>query len=404
MIQQRGASLLSSAERQLLRQNWQQNRQCLRCFHTSKQYMAEEGKPNEANDNGTPYNAPKRGPNRQERAAKVSSEISALAADLPKANLNGRNAEVDGAQPRNSGNSPRSQANQTIGPDESAGKEGPFAQALGTPGQGNRMTDPSAGGPSVMEPRGGSIPEAPATSHPNSGTVRVPAASPSPDPSAVRPTAPAKNLSPKKPARTPEAFLANSNTSTLLLSNTPGMVEDRINLLTPRSTSASDAKPEIQQRLRFYGNKLTAFRSLKEKTEHVELREKLSAELKEVQKEVQQALDKGTPKDKLGEELLWKRRNLEGAVRRTREFKPLPQTVAQEIINRMVVGKYDEQGLLSGKQPHKQPVVNSVAKELLRNFTYLGKDSDKFLGKLKSLLPAAAPAAAAKKPAAQAKA
>jgi hypothetical protein len=47
-----------------------------------------------------------------------------------------------------------------------------------------------------------------------------------------------------------------------------------------------------------------------------------------------------------------------------------------------------------------------VAQELLKNSTYLAKDSEKLIGKLRGLLPSAAAAAAAAKkaPAAQAKA
>jgi hypothetical protein len=85
-------------------------------------------------------------------------------------------------------------------------------------------------------------------------------------------------------------------------------------------------------------------------------------------------------------------------------FRPLPETVQQGIINRMVLGKYDEQGLLSGKQVHRQPQLNTVAQELLKNSTYLAKDSEKLISKLRGLLPSAAAAAAKKAPAAKAKA
>ena len=132
MIQQRSLSLLSSAERHLLRQNRQQ---CLRSFHSSRPTLAEESKG--GNDKGTPYNAPNRGPNRQERAAKVSSEISALAADLPKANANGRNAEVEGAQSKSTQDaSPQAQsqpvpASGSMGENDNPRKEGPLSQGAG---------------------------------------------------------------------------------------------------------------------------------------------------------------------------------------------------------------------------------------------------------------------------------
>ncbi|KAM0722264.1 hypothetical protein Q7P37_001705 [Cladosporium fusiforme] len=396
MIQQRSASLLSSAERQLLRQKRVQNGQCLRCFHTSKVHMAEEGK---GNDNGTPYNTPKRGPNRQERAAKVSSELSALAADLPKANLSGRNAEAQGAQPRRPGVSPQSQGKNVgpgrMGENDSPGKEGPFGQPLGRQGPRNKMGDPSIA--NVMEPLG-NVPEAPATSDPNAGTVAAPITTAAPG-ATTPPTAPAKNLSPKKPAQTPEdLFSSGSGASTLLSSNIPGMIQDRFKLLSPRSTASPATDSEIRHRIRATGNKITAFRTQKEKDAYTKPREKLVAQLAELRKDEEKELAKGA--SKAPRELVRKIHEIRMQLQEHPKFKPLPKTAQQDIINRMVLGKYDEQGLMSGKEVYKQPLLNTVARELLRNPTYLSKDSEKLLSKLKGLVPAAAAApAAGKKPA-----
>lgn len=366
--------------------------------------MAQEGSGNQANDNGTPYNAPKRGPNRQERAAKVSSEVSALAADLPKANRNGRNAEVESAQPRNAGVSTQSQGKTVtpgrMGENDSPRREGPLAHGLGERGSPNKFGEPrTTGGASVMRPLG-DIAEVPASSDPNAGTVEAPGATRAPTANKLT-TAPAKEVKPKKPAQSPEAFLSSgSGTSTLLSSNVPGMLQDRVNILTPRSSASSTANSEIQQRLRASGNKLTAFRSKQEKDAYTKPREKLVAKLAELCDEAKKQKENGVAK--LPEGLVDKLEQTRMQLREHPEFKPLPKTAQQDMINRMVLGNYDEQGLLGGKEVYKQPLLNSIARELLKNPTYLAKDSDKLLGKLKSLLPAAP--AAAKKPAAKAKA
>lgn len=399
--------LLSSAERQLLRQNRRQAGQFLRSLHTSKPALASEENKPEGNDNGTPYNAPKRGPNRQERAAKVSSEVSALAADLPKANLKGRNAEVDGAQPKDTGVSPQSQGkfvgSGRMGENESPRKEGPFAQGVGravSEGEDpsfskqarnirdphGRMETPAEGGASVMEPMGGAAPEAPEASQPNAGTAEAPATA-STSPTNVKPVAPAKETSP--------SFSVHSNTATLLNNNVTGIIQDRANILSPRSTPSAPTNSEIAHRLRHNKNQLTAFRSVEEQKSYNASHIKLNAQLQQLEKDIEQETNaKG--KEGVSKELMKEYWSVRKQEQKTPAFIPLPQTTQSGMINRMVLGKYDEQGLLSGKQVHRQPLLNSVASELLKNSTYLAKDSEKLLSKLRGILPAPAAAAAAK--------
>lgn len=427
MIQQRSVSLLSSAERHLLRQNRAYAGQCIRCIHTSKPLRAEESK-TDGNDNGTPYNAPKRGPNRQERAAKISSEVSALAADLPKANLSGRNAEVHGAQPRNQAASSQPQANAAapgiMGQNEGPRKEGPFAQGVGrversseedpsyaaeargvrTPN--SKLETPEEGGASVMDPLGSML-QTPVSSEPNAGTVEVPAAT-STSPKHSKPTASARQVSPKKPGQTPEQFLhSGSGTSVLISNNVPGLLQDRTNLLSPRSGPSTPTTAEIAYRLRNSKKQLTAFDSTAHKDSYTKPRANLQNKLEKLESELAKEKEKsGTKESAVASDLLSQILKIRKQLSKMPKFYPLPQTAQQDIINRMVLGKYDEQGLLSGKQVHKQqPLLDSIAKELLRNPTYVAKDSDKLLSKLKGLIPsAAALAAASKKKPANAKA
>jgi hypothetical protein len=382
MIQQRSISLLSSAERHLLRQNRQQ---CLRSFHTSKPTRAAEESKG-GNDNGTPYNAPNRGSNRQERAAKVSSEVSALAADLPKANANGRNAEVEGAQPKSpQAQSPPVPAGGSMGENDSPRKEGPLSQGAGGIAAG---TTEDAGSPKQALKSNDTTPT-PSTATPTN-------------------TKPSKqSVSPNKKSNSPTAsdyLSAAPGTSTLLGSHgAANQILDRGALLSPHSTPSNHTTAEIAHRLRHHPKQITAFRSLAEKEAYTKPLRDLKAREAKLLQEAQKAKDEnGAVPAPLKSDLS----NVRTQARKLAAFRPLPESVQQGIIDRMVLGKYDEQGLLSGKQVHRQPQLNTVAQELLKNSTYLAKDSEKLIGKLRGLLPSAAAAAAAAKkaPAAQAKA
>ena len=417
MIQQRSFSLLSSAERHLLRQNRTYAGQCIRCIHTTKPVKAEESNSNSnGNDNGTPYNAPNRGPNRQERAAKISSEVSALAADLPKANLNGRNAEVDGAQPKSSGVSPQSQGKNVgpgrMGENDGPRREGPLAQGIGRVVRGSdedptyskeargirtpnsKIETPSEGGPSVMEPLG----TAPAA---NQHTAVTATSTTKP-----LPVAPTKEIAPSKSTQTIAQYLHSGNgTSTLLNSNFPGIIADRAAVLSPRASPSTPTKAEVAYRLRHNPRQLTAFRTQAEKDVVIDPKSmsKLLNRLKELGRELVEQKEKaGGENSDLGGEIWAKMKAVKTEVRELKAqspFRPLPLSAQHRIINRMVLGKYDKRRLLSGKEAHKhQPVLNPVRRELLKNPTYLAKDSKQFSRKLMDLLPrVATPAAASKK-------
>lgn len=352
----------------------------------------KESKP-KGNDKGTPYNAPNRGPNRQERAAKVSSEISALAADLPKANLNGRNAEVEGAQPKSPGVSPQAQGKEVgagaMGENDSPQQEGPLAQGAGGVARG---TVEDAGSPKQA------LKSSSNTDTPTPTTTSKPT---EPSKQTVAPTANSKSS--KKASRHPTAedYLSQApGISTLLGSGAPGMITDRGALLSPRSTPSSPTSSEIAHRLRHHPRQITAFRSRAEKEAYTKPLRDVQAKQAQLAQEAEKAKkENGEVPAALKDDIV----RLRKQARTLTEFRPLPDAVQQGIINRMVLGKYDEQGLLSGKQVHRQPQLNTVAQELLKNSTYLAKDSEKLLSKLRGLLPTAAPAAK-KAPAAKAKA
>jgi hypothetical protein len=427
MVQPRALSLLSSAERHLLRQNRTYARQYRRCINTSKPAKAEE---TTGNDQSTPYNAPNRGPNRQERAAKVSSEVAALAADLPKANLKGRNAEAHGAQKKNPDVSPQSQVTDAgpgrMGENDGPRKEGPFTQGVGrvvreseedpsyskeargirTPN--GKMETPAEGGASVMDPMGTAAHEVPVSSDPNTSTAEASAAATAQSTNS-KPVAPAEATSPSKHAQTAEQYLHGGyGTSTLLRSNILGMIQDRANLLAPRSSPSTPATSEIAYRLRHHPKKLTAFRSQAEKDAFVNTprRLELSGKIKELKVKLAEEQKKNEGADPTVITQLKKQlfQNLT-EMGKSGAFLPLPSVARRSIINRIVKGKFNLGGVLSGHEQYQQPALNTVARELLKNPTYLAKDSAMLIGKLQDLLPSAAAApAATKKPAAKAKA
>jgi hypothetical protein len=424
MIQQRSFSLLSSAERHLLRQNRAYAGQCIRCIHTSKPVQAEESKSN-GNDNGTPFNAPKRGPNRQERAAKVSSEVSALAADLPKANLSGRNAEVEGAQPKPSSTQSQSKnvGSGIMGQNDSPRREGPFAQGVGrvvrasdedptyskeargirTPN--SKIETPSEGGASVMEPMG-AAPEAPVSTHPNADTAEAPAATTTRGSKSSR-VAPAKEIAPSKSAQTVAQYLHSGNgTSTLLNSNFTGMIADRVAVVSPRASPSTPTNSEIGYRLKHNPKQITAFNTRADRdafTEH-QAGSELATRLQSLRSELAAQKEKTGGEDSpLGGEIAAKIKAVQAEIGKVRKsFRPLQRSVRRGVITRMVLGKYDKQGLLSGNKVHqKYPLFNPIHGELLKNPTYLAKNAQQFMAKLVGLVPAVAiPAAASnKKPA-----
>ena len=423
MIQQRSISLLSSAERHLLRQNRASAERCIRCIHTSEPVKAEENKSNgTGNDKGTPYNTANRGPSRQERAAKVSSEVSAVAADLPKANLSGRNAEVNGAQPKSPDVSPQSQGIDVgpgrMGENDGARKEGPFAQGVGRVVRGSdedptyskeargirtpdsKIETPSEGGASVMQPMGAAS-QAPVATQPNAGTEEAPAVSTTPS-TPFSPLAPAVETAPSKTEQTIEQYLhSGTGTATLLNSNFPGIIADRAAVLSPRSSPSTPTPSEIAHRLHHYPRQLTAFRTQadKEASTNSKKTKALQTKLDDLVEELRtKERESGKVDDAVSSELREKISALAQQIRPSKQFRPLRNSIQRDIINRMVLGKYDGQGLLRGEEVHKQqPLLNTVARELLRNSTYLAKDSEQLMNKLRGLLPTAAAVAAASK-------
>ena len=84
-------------------------------------------------------------------------------------------------------------------------------------------------------------------------------------------------------------------------------------------------------------------------------------------------------------------------------WRPLRASIRTEMQEKMVKGSYDTSGIFHGQTPHNQPALNQIVRMTARNGSYAMKDSERFLQKVKALLPAAAAAKApAKSPPAKA--
>lgn len=74
----------------------------------------------------------------------------------------------------------------------------------------------------------------------------------------------------------------------------------------------------------------------------------------------------------------------------------------KSIVDRFVKGEYDAEKVLNGEN-YKQTTLNEIAKQTMRNGTYLPSDGQRVLKKVQSLLPAVVPAAGTKQKQKQAK-
>lgn len=76
---------------------------------------------------------------------------------------------------------------------------------------------------------------------------------------------------------------------------------------------------------------------------------------------------------------------------------PVPEGIRTKILDTLVTGKYDPDEVFErGEQKYKQPVLNTIAKTILKNGSYLSQDAERLLKKVQSLLPAAQPQRAGK--------
>lgn len=273
----------------------------------------------------------------------------------------------------------------TMGDNNLASREGPQAQGLGrvisardevmddTGSHSTRGTrtphgtveDPAEGGASVMDsPSQGNLGEQAIRSREGDGHVDQRRAS-----RKSKQVTPAPSFIPESSSRN-ELLHGSYNASTIAASNFEGVVEDRIRQVAEPGQQESFRDP-VSLAHKMMRGQLVRFKSQTEK-----------AAVEENAKQIAERMTKNYVRSKkLSQDEVQPSPLSHG-------FAPVPENVRKAMVERLVAGKYDTDGTLQGKEKHKQPVLNEIAKMAMKNGTFLGSDGDRFLRKVQSLLPA----------------
>ncbi|OQN97720.1 hypothetical protein B0A48_16040 [Cryoendolithus antarcticus] len=381
-------SLLTLAERHIVTRQWRQGAQCLRCLHTSRPNGADKGTGGEAVDSSI---LP-RSSLRHQRAARISQEVSALR-DTPSADpaplISSDAASTAQDQSHTAAIDAHPSSNASVqgilGQNSGPAREGPFAQPVGrldegreaessekfsSQGLGARTTDGNPTNPSVGET-----------------AVLSPQTQPS------DPTAPASH--------TP--YLRTATLS--LVTTSPSHRSLRRQLLGPKAlptpippTTPDAAVPYIKSHLRVLQPTRPHRKAFRPRNAPHPDREALLATRQELRAEAataREALGGGRHYFKdLPEELRGKFRENREALEATAKARDgaVRAKISGTLVEKFVKGRYDPRGLLLGGEGkakgYGREVLNSVARGLLRNGTYLGKDAERVVSKVRSLLPA----------------
>lgn len=179
---------------------------------------------------------------------------------------------------------------------------------------------------------------------------------------------------------TKATLLSNgANVSTIAGANFSGVVSDRVNLLSQSTHPASSTSPQDPQTLarnllnQRAGSSLVSFASSAERDEVLSLARDITHRGQSISAQVRATMKPDDPSP---------------------YFKPVGEAVKKSVLDKMVNGVYDAEGILQGKGKYKQPVLNNIAVVMAKNGTYLNKDAERVLRKVRGLLPAVAPARA----------
>ncbi|GAB7363543.1 hypothetical protein MBLNU230_g3810t1 [Neophaeotheca triangularis] len=409
MYRKTSIAALSAAERIALRNARLRSGQCVRCFHATQQRAAGEQDDNKGdvgNDRGTPINTPNRGSTRQQRSARISDEVNMLARGDPKGRTSGQEPSHEPSirgrtiDPEAVGEGVGSGA---MGENYSYEQEGPGAQSNASAARNvkNDADDMDRRYSSTV--RGTS----------DAGSVFPTEVEVDTDRRAARPSKGFRSASKQEdliedkddedaddegsgpysrqyelnlleqfdrqevgsvPARadptTREGFLQlGQNGSIIVANNFEGVVEDRIRIIAEPTQDGFRHPPYLAQKLLNGG--LIRFESHEEK-------DAVIAAAREIAERRGRIIAKRKGEDEPLEPINF-------------DFAPLPEAVREATVDKMVKGKYDEEGLLSGKSKYpKQPVLDGIARMTLKNGTYLSDDGERFLKKVQSLLPSQA--------------
>ncbi|KAK6431361.1 hypothetical protein LTR95_012475 [Oleoguttula sp. CCFEE 5521] len=380
-------SLLTLAERHIVARQWRQGAQCLRCLHSSRPQRADKGTGGEVVDSST---LP-RSSLRHQRAARISQEISALR-DTPDADPNTLVSSASASTARDQSHTaaidahPSNASSQGIlGQNSGPAREGPFAQPIGRLNDGREAESPekfSSQGLGARTPDG-------KPSDPPSGETAVLDAQTQPsDPTAAASHTPylqTATLSPANPGLT-QLQLRRKLLGKKALPN-------------PIPPTTSDAAvPYIKSQIRVLMPTRPHRKTFRPRNAPHPDREALLATRRELRVEAataREALGEGRHHFRdLPDELREKFSKNREALEATAEGRDttVRAKISGTLMEKFVKGSYDPRGLLGGEGKGKggygREVLDSVARGLLRNGTYLGKDAERVVAKVRSLLPA----------------
>lgn len=413
MLSKRSMQTLSAAEKHYLWRHARRRGQCVRCFHASMQRTAEhevsgKGASQEESAKGSPkanlvenVQARPSPPNtfhaasphqptkpasmqdrrRHQRSAMISEEVKMVQRDHPSPSFAPDNPNVHSPAPPPTAQTPNPEGS-AMGDNDPVGREGPTGQGIGkavateddvpdtsimargvrSPHEG--VEEPADGGAAVLEER---VPLA-------SGRVGALQGGDTQEPSRQRVVAAAapEPVAPTTLSRE-ELLHRGHDTSTPAGGDMQSTMLDHIRLVAHPGEQPSTERTPEQLAVKMMAGQLVHFHSISEKAA-TEEHAKAIAERRASNYAKQQSLssDEAQPEAK------------------NYHFAPVPESTRKGIIDRFGKGVYDPDGLLQGKQKYKnQPLLDQLARQTLKNSTYMTSDGDRFLRKVQSLLPRA---------------
>ncbi|KAK5123840.1 hypothetical protein LTR08_006245 [Meristemomyces frigidus] len=356
--------------------------QCARCFHSPPRRSAEQSTTNPTNTTNPRT--------RHQRAAAISDEVRHLSRPETE-----NNRETGPSQaPDTSSNPPAPLAyvgegampGGSLGDNEGVGREGPLAQGAGVGAPSTLLSDEDArgrvsGDNSVVRAAGegnaGAVlePVAPASSTASSPATTTTAATTPTKPNSTRKPSSAPRLPlpgpPFHPSTLTQAFLASATagaTSTIAASNFASVLLDRLHTLTSPGHLPSASRPSAPALARkLLAGHIVRFASQGEKARVLEACNSITGR---------------------GSGMTDQERAAKGPDTEQPYFKPLPESVRGNLIEAVVRGGYDEEGLLAGGGKYKQqPVLDEISRVLGRNGSYTGQDGERVVRKVRGLLP-----------------
>lgn len=175
-------------------------------------------------------------------------------------------------------------------------------------------------------------------------------------------------------------LLLEQNASTIAASNFEAVIEQRLRgIAEPDMSELDNHRRRKNLAQKFRRGQLVRFDSKEEK-----------AAVLEIAKNVARRHLRSPNKTKTSNEDESPEAGAAQPLPKVYNFSPLPETVQTAMVEKIVNGKYDTAGSFSGEK-YKQPVLNTVARAMTMNSSYLAGDGERLLKKVRGLLPATTP-------------